>query len=77
MLLNGSQLATYDESKHLLLNAGYFVEGPLLHFVSSLITGVVVALVTSPADVVKTRVMNVNPANPAYSGMVDCVKKTI
>ena len=77
MLLNGTQLATYDEAKHSLINAGYFVEGPTVHFVASFIAGIAVAVVTSPVDLVKTRVMNVDPANPAYSSMTDCFKKTI
>jgi len=47
-------------------------EGRSAHFVSSFVAGVCVALVTSPADVIKTRVMNVDPKMPAYSGMVDC-----
>jgi hypothetical protein len=51
------------------------VESKKCHFVSSFIAGVCVALVTSPIDVVKTRVMNVDPKAPAYSGMVDCFKK--
>ena len=49
------------------------VEGRRCHFLSSFIAGICVALVTSPADVVKTRVMNVDPKNPAYSGMFDCI----
>lgn len=36
------------------------VEGKKCHFVSSFVAGVCVALVTSPIDVVKTRVMNVD-----------------
>lgn len=40
-----------------------------------MIAGVAVAIVTSPIDVVKTRVMNVDPHKPAYSGMIDCINK--
>jgi len=36
------------------------VEGKSAHFVSSFVAGICVALVTSPADVIKTRVMNVD-----------------
>ena len=35
------------------------------------------AIVTSPVDVIKTRVMNVDPKNPAYSGMADCFFKIV
>lgn len=77
MLLNATQLSTYDHTKHHLINHGYMVEGKQCHFVSSFIAGVAVALVTSPADVIKTRVMNVDPKNPAYSGVLDCIQKIV
>ena len=72
MLLNSTQLSTYDHSKHHLINHGYMREGKGAHFVSSFIAGLFVAIVTSPADVIKTRVMNVDVKAPAYSGMIDC-----
>ena len=75
MMLNGTQLATYDHVKHSLIDHGWFIEGKLVHFVSAMIAGVAVAIVTSPIDVVKTRVMNVDPSRPAYSGMADCFQK--
>jgi hypothetical protein len=42
-----------------------------------MIAGVAVAIVTSPIDVVKTRVMNVKANDPAYSGMADCFNKVL
>ena len=42
-----------------------------------MIAGEAVAIVTSPVDVIKTRVMNVKANNPAYSGMADCFKKVL
>jgi hypothetical protein len=42
-----------------------------------MIAGVAVAFVTSPIDVVKTRVMNVKANDPAYSGMADCFNKVL
>lgn len=77
MMLNSTQLSTYDHVKHTLINHGYMMEGKKCHFVSSFVAGVAVALVTSPVDVVKTRVMNVNPKNPAYTSMLDCFQKII
>lgn len=47
-------------------------EGKGCHFVSSFIAGGMVAIVTSPADVIKTRVMNMDVKKPAYTGMIDC-----
>jgi hypothetical protein len=43
-----------------LIDRGLFVEGKLVHFVAAMTAGVAVACVTSPVDVVKTRVMNTN-----------------
>jgi len=56
-LLTASQIPTYDHVKHSLLRAG-FQDGYQLHFGSSMIAGVVAALVTSPVDLAKTRIMN-------------------
>ena len=70
-------MSTYDHVKHHLVNYGYMVEGRRCHFFSSFIAGICVALVTSPIDVVKTRVMNVDPKKPAYNGMLDCFTKII
>lgn len=76
-LLNATQLSTYDQVKHTILNNEYMTEGKNLHFVSSFCAGIAVAIVTSPIDVVKTRVMNVDPAAPAYNSMLDCFAKML
>lgn len=47
------------------------------HFVSSAIAGFVAAVVGSPVDVIKTRIMNANKlTGESYNGIVDCVVKT-
>lgn len=76
-MLNATQLSTYDHVKHTLINHGLMVDGKKCHFVSSFCAGVCVALITSPVDVVKTRVMNIDPSKPAYTGMIDCFKKIL
>ena len=58
VLMNASQLATYDVFKNLLLSSGYFTEGTPLHFSASFMAGTVATTVCSPADVIKSRVMN-------------------
>lgn len=58
VLMNASQLATYDVFKNALLNTGYFKEGTGLHFTASFMAGTVATTVCSPADVIKSRVMN-------------------
>ncbi|KAF6767120.1 Mitochondrial substrate/solute carrier [Kalmanozyma brasiliensis GHG001] len=58
VLMNASQLATYDVFKNLLLSSNLFSEGTALHFSASFMAGTVATTVCSPADVIKSRVMN-------------------
>jgi len=57
-------------------------EGYVCHFFCSMVAGVVAAAVTSPVDLVKSRVM-VQPVDPAtgqgtlYKGMIDCFRRVI
>jgi len=52
-----TQVPSYDHVKHTLLNYKWMSEGKPLHFVSSLIAGVVTVAVVNPIDVAKTRIM--------------------
>jgi len=79
-LLTGSQVPSYDHAKHYLLNHGLMAEGHRCHFVCSMFAGFVAALVTSPIDLVKSRMM-VQPIDAAtqqgvlYSSTWDCLRK--
>eukprot|EP00696_Hemimastix_kukwesjijk_P003687 gnl/Hemi2/14525_TR4924_c0_g1_i1.p1 gnl/Hemi2/14525_TR4924_c0_g1~~gnl/Hemi2/14525_TR4924_c0_g1_i1.p1 ORF type:complete len:307 (-),score=91.08 gnl/Hemi2/14525_TR4924_c0_g1_i1:168-1058(-) len=73
-IATAAQLPAYDQSKHIFLKKGWMQEGFKLHVVCSLITGFVVVGVSSPADVIKTRIMN---SKQAYGGIADCLLKTI
>ncbi|KAJ2102224.1 hypothetical protein GGI16_003262 [Coemansia sp. S142-1] len=64
MLMTGAQLVSYDGFKQLLLSSPYFEEGMPLHFSASFLAGFVATTITSPFDVVKTRVMNAGPTSP-------------
>ncbi|KAJ1874480.1 hypothetical protein LPJ55_001479 [Coemansia sp. RSA 990] len=64
MLMTGAQLCSYDGFKQLLLSTPYFSEGLLLHFSASFLSGFVSTTITSPFDVVKTRVMNAGSNSP-------------
>ncbi|KAG0501459.1 hypothetical protein HPP92_001531 [Vanilla planifolia] len=61
--LTASQLATYDESKQVLLRWKKLEEGFHLHLISSCIAGTVGTLVTAPLDMIKTRLMLQNGTN--------------
>lgn len=58
ILMNASQLATYDSFKGTLLNTRFFDEGLYLHFCASSMAGAVATTICSPFDVVKSRIMN-------------------
>lgn len=56
-LLTASQLGSYDTSKTLFQSYFHLKEGILLHFSASMIAGIAAAIITSPVDTVKTRLM--------------------
>eukprot|EP00924_Labyrinthula_sp_SR-Ha-C_P015696 snap_masked-scaffold_4-processed-gene-7.30-mRNA-1 protein AED:0.18 eAED:0.18 QI:0/-1/0/1/-1/1/1/0/288 len=56
-LVNAAELGTYDEVKSVLLTP-VLGDGGLSHLGASGIAGVASALVSTPADVIKTRLMN-------------------
>jgi len=67
-LLTASQVPSYDHVKHLLVDLGYMREGYSCHFFCSMVAGVVAAAVTSPADLVKSRLM-LQPVDPVGSAV--------
>lgn len=56
-LLTASQVPAYDHAKHFLVDGGRMRDGYACHFVCSMLAGVVAAAVTSPSDLVKSRMM--------------------
>ncbi len=58
IMLNATKLSTYDHIKHFIINQQILPDGMACHFVSSVIAGVCIAIVTSPIDLIKTRIMN-------------------
>ncbi|ADV22078.1 solute carrier family 25 (mitochondrial dicarboxylate transporter), member 10 [Cryptococcus gattii E566] len=57
-LMNASQLVSYDFFKDHILAANLMENGMPLHFVSSALSGTVATTICAPADVVKSRIMN-------------------
>ena len=66
-LVQLGDLTTYDYAKQKLKNQGGIEEGPMLHALSSACAGLVAAGMGTPADVIKTRVMN-QPVDAAGKG---------
>ncbi|KAL5521235.1 hypothetical protein ACEPAG_9158 [Sanghuangporus baumii] len=58
ILMNASQLASYDYFKAELLKTKYFEDNIYCHFTASFAAGTVATTVCSPADVIKSRIMN-------------------
>lgn len=58
ILMNASQLASYDFFKAELLKTPYFNDNIYCHFTASFAAGTVATTVCSPADVLKSRIMN-------------------
>ena len=56
-LLNGSQLASYDTMKRNMAASLGWDEGPALHVVCSLASGVIAQTVVMPIDTVKSHMM--------------------
>ncbi|CAI2184342.1 9155_t:CDS:2 [Funneliformis geosporum] len=58
ILMNSSQLASYDQFKQMLLSTKFFKDNIITHFTCSVLAGLVATTICSPVDVIKTRVMN-------------------
>jgi len=85
-LLNMADLATYDRTKHWILDNTNFGDNWMTHGCASACSGLAAATVSTPADVVKTRIMdqlrhmydNKNPTQARiYKGSLDCLMHII
>lgn len=80
-LVNMGDLATYDTSKQFILAHSKLEDNYVTHTLASGCSGVVAATFGTPADVIKTRVMN-QPTDKKgrgllYKSSVDCLVKTV
>ncbi|KAJ7899914.1 mitochondrial carrier domain-containing protein [Mycena leptocephala] len=71
ILMNASQLASYDFFKAELLKTRYFEDNIMCHFTASFAAGTVATTVCSPADVLKSRIMNASgPGSNSTLGVI-------
>ncbi|KAJ8916116.1 hypothetical protein NQ315_004483 [Exocentrus adspersus] len=80
-LVNLGDLTTYDVAKRFIMRHTSLPDNHLLHVLASSCAGLVAASMGTPADVIKTRVMN-QPFDEKgrgllYSSSIDCLQKTV
>ncbi|XP_072913325.1 mitochondrial uncoupling protein 4 isoform X3 [Hemitrygon akajei] len=80
-LVSLGDLTTYDTVKYFLLRNTALKDGSLCHALSSICAGLVAATMGTPADVIKTRIMNQTRDKQGrgllYTSTYDCLKQTI
>ena len=80
-LIGLGDLATYDRMKRVLLKHTDLGDNSVTHALASTCSGLVAALMGTPADVVKTRIMNQPTTEDGkgvlYRGAADCLMKTV
>ncbi|XP_034124107.1 mitochondrial uncoupling protein 4 isoform X2 [Drosophila guanche] len=80
-LVNLGDLTTYDTIKHLIMDRLQMPDCHTVHVLASVCAGFVAAIMGTPADVVKTRIMNQPTDNKGngllYRGSVDCLRQTV
>uniref|UniRef100_A0A1B0D6E3 Mitochondrial 2-oxoglutarate/malate carrier protein n=2 Tax=Phlebotomus papatasi TaxID=29031 RepID=A0A1B0D6E3_PHLPP len=79
MVVNMAQLASYSQAKQYLLASGKFSEGIQMHFVASMISGLITTAASMPVDIAKTRIQNMKVVDgkPEYKGAIDVLIKVI
>lgn len=72
--MTASQLASYDAAKRLLLDWTPLGDTLTTHFSASFLAGLAAATVTSPIDVIKTKVMS-SKTNQGLVGVISDITK--
>ncbi|KAH8849026.1 Mitochondrial uncoupling protein 4 [Schistosoma japonicum] len=86
-LVNMGELTTYDTPKRRLAVRFQFEDGTLLHAWASITSDFVAAVLGTPADMIKTRIMNqrvaslclssISNRDVLYTVMIDCFRRTV
>ncbi|PGH03893.1 hypothetical protein AJ79_07251 [Helicocarpus griseus UAMH5409] len=74
ILMNASQLASYDTFKRVCLDKFGMSDNINTHFTASLMAGFVATSICSPVDVIKTRIMSASPAESKGQGIIGLLK---
>jgi dicarboxylate transporter 10 len=73
--MNSGQLVSYDIFKSLLLGNLGMQDGMPVHMLSSALAGTVATTISAPADVVRSRVMNMGASNK--QGIVGMISESL
>ncbi|KAH8413955.1 hypothetical protein KR009_007261 [Drosophila setifemur] len=77
-LMTAGDVGSYDLSKRFFKRILKFEEGLPLRFFSSMCAGLVASVLSNPADVIKSRMMNqpvdANGGNLLYKNSIECIK---
>ncbi|KAL1130632.1 hypothetical protein AAG570_011874 [Ranatra chinensis] len=80
-LVNLGDLTAYDTAKQFILSETSLPDNYIVHTLSSICAGFVAAIMGTPADVIKTRVMNQPTDNKGrgllYKSSIDCLISTV
>lgn len=76
-IINGAGIASYDHTRHALQRYLGTTEGATAIVAGSLTSGLVSAVVSSPFDLIRTRMANQLHGSSIYKGSWDCAVKTI
>ncbi|XP_037909762.1 mitochondrial uncoupling protein 4 isoform X2 [Hermetia illucens] len=80
-MVNLGDLTTYDVAKRFIMRKTNLPDSPTVHILSSICAGFAAAILGTPADVIKTRVMN-QPTDEHgrglhYRGAIDCFSQAL
>ncbi|CAK9136311.1 unnamed protein product [Ilex paraguariensis] len=79
-LVNLGELACYDHAKRSIIENQIFSDNIYAHTLASIMSGLSATVLSCPADVVKTRMMNqpvIKEGNIRYENSYDCLVKTV
>ena len=79
MVVGAAQLATYSQAKELIIDSKIVSDGIVVHFVASMISGLVTTFASMPIDMAKTRIQNMKiiDGKPEYRGVADVFGRVI